>query len=399
MTSGWRIGSILGIPLLLNPAWFYSLILFSFVFSPLWQRAGWETGWAWLGGLMMSLLLFASVLLHELGHSLVARSQGISVNSITLFLFGGIASIEQESKTPGQAFWVAIAGPSVSFALSSLLFLLSLGLPKTMPIAIMLNQLAFINLVLALFNMIPGLPLDGGQVLKAAIWKLSGNRITGVRWAARVGQFLGWAAIFLGIAGVILLLRFSFLWLVLLGWFGIRRANGYLKMTKLQATMLQLQAGNAMRQDFRVVNANLTIQQFAATYLTDDPAVDLYYAETDGCYIGWVDTEALRSVERSLWETQPLSSILRPFEPSPTVRESTSLAEVIDQLETQQLQQLPVLSSEGMVTGVIDRADVAQALANYLNLLIPQPLLQQIKAEGQFPKELQLQGIAKDALK
>lgn len=399
MTSGWRIGSIFGIPLLLNPAWFYSLILFSFVFSPLWQRAGWETGWAWLGGMMMSLLLFASVLLHELGHSLVARSQGISVNSITLFLFGGIASIEQESKTPGQAFWVAVAGPSVSFVLSLLLFWLSLALPKPTPIAIMLNQLAFINLVLALFNMIPGLPLDGGQVLKAAIWKLTGSRIKGVRWAARVGQLLGWMAIFLGIAGGILLLRFSFLWLVFLGWFGIRRANAFLKMTKLQVTMLQLQAENAMRRDFRVVDASLTIQQFAATYLADDLAVDLYYAEADGSYVGWVETEALRSIERSLWEAQPLSSIIQPFEQSPTVQESTPLAAVIDQLETQQLQQLPVLSSEGVVTGVIDRADVAQALANHLDLLLPQSLLQQIKAEGRFPKELQLQGIAQDALK
>jgi Zn-dependent protease len=215
MTSGWRVGSILGIPFLLNPAWFYSLAMFTLFFGA--GQAGLEGTWAYATGLVMALLLFASVLLHELGHSLVARAQGITVNAITLFPFGGIASIEEESKTPGQAFRVAIAGPAVSFGLFILLVVLSLAAPETLfnlPLKNLLGDLANINFVLALFNMMPGLPLDGGQVLKAAIWQITGSRVKGVRWSAQTGQLLGWLAILLGIAGFLITFRFSFLWLV-----------------------------------------------------------------------------------------------------------------------------------------------------------------------------------------
>lgn len=413
MTSGWHIGSIWGIPLRLNPTWFYSLLLFAFFFSTDWQRAGWETGWAWAAGLLMALMLFASVLLHELGHSLVAQSQGIRVNAITLFPFGGIASIAQESQTPGQAFWVAIAGPAVSFALFVLLLLVSFILPENLPLKIMLSHLAVINLVLALFNMIPGLPLDGGQVLKAAIWRMTGSRIQGVRWAAQIGQLLSWAAIIIGIVGFLMPLwtallvgitgflsplRFSFLWLVLLGWFGIRRANAYRRVTTLQEAMLQLQAADAMRRDFRVVDADLTLQQFATTYLAEDPSVETYYAEANGCYVGLIAVEELRLIERSQWH-QTVRMLVKPLEQLPTVTEATCLAEVIDQLETQQLQRFSVLSTTGAVTGVIDRADIVQALAKKLHLLVPETVIEQIKQEGQFPSNLQLQGIARDALK
>lgn len=398
MTSGWRIGSIFGIPFLLNPAWFGSLVLFAFFFSADWLAAGWESSWAWLAGLLMSLLLFASVLLHELGHSLVAQSQGIKVNAITLFPFGGIASIAQESKTPGQAFWVAISGPAVSFALFVLLFVTSLALPATLPLKTMLNHLAGINLVLAMFNMLPGLPLDGGQVLKALIWQITGSRVKGVRWAAQAGELLGWLGIGSGLFGFLVSLRFSFLWLVLLGWFGVRRASAYRRVIALQEAMLQLSASAAMTRDFKVVDANLTLQEFTATYLTASDAT-VYYAETNGRYVGLVNVEALRSIERSLWNSQTVQDIVQPLGELPTVQDSTPLAQVIEQLEAQQVSRLPVLSSSAAVVGVIDRADVVQALANQLSLLVPQAVIEQIRTEGQFPPNLQLQGIAKDALR
>ena len=134
------------------------------------------TATAWSAGIVMALLLFASVLLHELGHSLVAQSQGIKVNSITLFLFGGIAAIEEESKLRAKLFKWRSPGPVVSIILFLLLRLASNVIPETTPFSIMVGDLARINLVVALFNLIPGLPLDGGQVLKAALWKITGDR-------------------------------------------------------------------------------------------------------------------------------------------------------------------------------------------------------------------------------
>jgi Zn-dependent protease len=402
MTSGWRIGSILGIPFLLNPAWFYSLAMFTLFFGA--GQAGLEGIWVWVTGLVMALLLFASVLLHELGHSLVARAQGIRVNSITLFPFGGIAAIEQESRTPGQAFRVAIAGPAVSFGLFMLLVILSLAVPDTLfnlPLKNLLGDLANINFVLALFNMMPGLPLDGGQVLKAAIWKITGSRVKGVRWSAQAGQGLGWLAILLGIAGFLMTLRFSFLWLVLLGGFGIRRASAYRRMVVLQEAMLQLQAADAITSEFRVVAADQTLEEFAAAYLTNastNPSeVEVYYAESEGRYLGLVPVEALRTTERSQWRQQQLDSIIQPFQT--TLLASTSLAAAIHQLETENLPRLPVLSAAGAVVGVFDRVTAVRALAAQLKLQVPAAVIEQIKATGQFPPSLQLQSVAQDALK
>ncbi len=394
MTSGWRIGSIFGIPFLLNPAWFYSLAMFTLFFG---AGLGLDGIWTWVTGLGMALLLFASVLLHELGHSLVAQSQGIQVNSITLFPFGGIASIEQESRTPIQAFWVAIAGPAVSFALFILLVLSSLALPEALPLKAMLVNLANINFVLALFNMMPGLPLDGGQVLKAAIWQFTGSRVKGVRYAAQAGQVLGWAAILLGIAGFLVTLRFSFLWLVLLGGFGIRRASGYRRMIVLQEAMLQLRVGEVMNREFAVVDANQTLEQFAADYLSK--ATEVYYAEADGRYVGLVDVEQLRTIERSAWSQQRLESLVQPWNSLPALSESMSVAEAIQQLEIHQLPRLPVLSSGGAVTGIVDRVMIVRALGQHLHLQVPEPVIQQIQAEGHFPPSLQLQSVARDALK
>ena len=216
MQTNWQIGSLFGIPLFLDPLWFVILGLTTLNFGLAYQQWGAIAGWS--AGLMMALLLFASVLLHELGHSLVAQSQGIKVNSITLFLFGGVAAIEEESKTPGQAFQVAIAGPAVSVILFFLLRLGSSLIPDSNPLNEMTGDLSRINLVVALFNLIPGLPLDGGQVLKAALWKVTGDRFLAVHWAAKAGQILGYCAIALGFAIDFFTREFiTGLWMVLIG--------------------------------------------------------------------------------------------------------------------------------------------------------------------------------------
>lgn len=398
MKSGWQIGSIFGIPLHLDPSWFFILALFTFSYGAVWQRTPWgAAGVGWIAGFIMALLLFASVLLHELGHSLVARSQGIQVNSITLFLFGGIASINQESKTPAQAFQVAIAGPTVSFLLSILLWILGLSFPLSAPARTVLTSLAEINLVLALFNMIPGLPLDGGQVLKAAVWKATGSRIKGVRWAARVGQALGWFGIIFGL-GAAFTQGISFLWIALLGWFGVRNASAYSSITDLQEALMNLNAGMAMTRDFRVVDANMLLQQFANEYLLNENQSLIYYASSEGRYRGIVSSDELRDIERSLWDKQSIQRIVHPLDEIPSVRENTPLTQVVDQLEAQSLRRITVLSPAGAVAGVIDRGDVVKTLAQKLNIPIPEAVIKRIKEEGIYPPGLQLHAIAKSAI-
>ena len=398
MQTNWKIGSLFGIPLFLDPLWFIILGLATLNFGVAYQA--WGIVLAWSAGIVMALLLFGSVLLHELGHSLVARSQGIKVNSITLFLFGGIAAIEEESKTPGKAFQVAIAGPAVSIALFLVFLLLANIMPDTSPAYMMVSDLARINLVLALFNLIPGLPLDGGQVLKAALWKATGNRFQAVRLAAKAGQILGYGAMVLGLVvdyrtGELV----TGLWISLLGWFGVRNASSYERVTILQETLLELVAANAMTRNFRVVDADQTLRSFADLYLLESTTPQVYFAESDGRYRGIVSIDDLRVVERSQWETQTLQTIVHPLTEIPTVAESTSLVEVINKLENEQLPRITVLSPAGSVSGMIDRGDIVQAVAQKLNLRITDAEIKRIKESGSYPPSLQLGAIAKSTAK
>ncbi|MTJ52171.1 site-2 protease family protein [Anabaena sp. UHCC 0253] len=398
MQTNWKIGTLFGIPLFLDPLWFVILGLTTLNFGFAYQQWGSIVGWS--AGLVMALLLFASVLLHELGHSLVAQSQGIKVNSITLFLFGGIAAIEEESKTPGQAFQVAIAGPAVSVGLFFLLRLGSSLLPDSTPLSSMTGDLARINLVVALFNLIPGLPLDGGQVLKAALWKVTGDRFQAVHMAAKAGQILGYAAIALGFAIDFFTREFiTGLWIVLIGWFAVRNANSYDRVTTLQETLLKLVASDGMTRNFRVVNANQTLREFADLYLLETTAPQVYFAAADGRYRGLVAINDLRTTQRSEWENQTLQSIVHPLNTIPTVTESTSLADVINKLEQEQIPQITVLSPADAVAGIIDRGDIVQALAQKLNLPITSLEIKRIKEEGNFPPSLQLGVIAKSLQK
>jgi len=394
MQTNWKIGSLYGIPLFLDPLWFVILGLTTLNFGFAYQQWGTVAGWS--AGLIMALLLFASVLLHELGHSLVAQSQGIKVNSITLFLFGGVAAIEEESKTPGEAFQVAIAGPAVSVMLFFLLRLAASVIPDSNPLSEMTADLSRINLVVALFNLIPGLPLDGGQVLKAALWKVTGDRFQAVHWAAKAGQILGYIAIALGFAIDFFSREFiTGLWIVLIGWFAVRNANSYDRVTTLQETLLKLVAADSMTRNFRVVDANQTLREFADSYLLETTTPQVYFAASDGRYRGLVAINDLRTTERSEWETQTLQTIVHPLNAIPTVIESTSLAEVINKLEIEQLPQITVLSPADAVAGVIDRGDIVQALAEKLNLPIDAAEIRRIKEEGSFPPGLQLGVIAK----
>jgi len=406
MQSGWRVGSLFGIPLLIDPSWFFILVIVTLSNALRWQYRypDWGVPVAWGTGFAMAILLFASVLLHELGHSLVAKVQGIRVQSITLFFFGGIAAIAQEPKTPGKAFQVAIAGPTVSFCLFLLLTLLTTLTPTTdTPLNVLFRDLAAINLVLTLFNMIPGLPLDGGQVLKAIVWKLTGSQIKGIRTAAKVGRFLGTFAILWGIAdvfGVTRTLGLPYgggLWGALIGWFVVQNASAYDRVTELQEAMLKVKAEDAMTREFRVIDAGMTLRKFADDYLITESRSPIFYAASNGRYRGVVNVEDLQRIERSEWETRTLLDIVHPLTEVPTVQESTSIVEVIQLLENQSLARVTVLSPAEAVSGVIDRGDIVKAIATKMNLRISDAAIKQIKEEGTYPPGLQLGAIAQAA--
>ena len=398
MGKNWRIGSLFGIPLYLDSSWFLILALVTFTNAGDMQLRGLVDSnfIAWSAGLISALLLFASVLLHELGHSLVALKQGIKVNSITLFLFGGLAAIERESQTPGEAFWVAIAGPGVSLLLWGLFVALGNFTTQSPLIGYLAQDLARINLILAIFNLIPGLPLDGGQVLKAAVWKATGDRVKGVYWASVTGQWLGWLGICLGLFIVFLGGDISGLWLALVGWFILQNASAYNRLTQMQESLLKLKASEVMTRQFRVVDAHLSLSQFASTYVSSEVTTPMaYYAASEGRYRGLVQVKDLQSIERSYWDQQTLLDIVHPFGEITSVNENTSLVEVIQRLEGIQEGIITVLSPSGAVGGVIDRGDIVRTVAKKLNLPVADTEINRIKMEGNYPTYLQLDALAK----
>ena len=411
MQSGWRVGTLFNIPLFIDNSWFLIVLLIAFSYgndTSIIELIG--PGGAWAFGFVYALGLFSSVLLHELGHSLVAQSQGITVNSIKLFLFGGVASIERESKTPEGAFKVAIAGPAVSIALFIIFLFVGRSIQLPEAAALMIGQLANINLVLALFNMIPGLPLDGGQILKAAVWKATNSRTAGVRWAARSGQFFGWGAIALGLVLSLnpALGLFAGLWPALIGLFILRNASAYKRMNTLQEELTKIKTSDAAIRDFRVLDANMTLRQFADEYLLNAETLEqlsddsktkqskpapIYFASSDGRYRGLVSIEGLRQVERSEWEHQTLQSIAHPLLEIPHVSENTPLTEAIQLMEEQKIPRLTVLTPADSVAGTLDRGDIVRALAKQLKFPVTEAIIQKIKEEGAYPAGLQLGAI------
>ncbi|TAD74020.1 MAG: site-2 protease family protein [Oscillatoriales cyanobacterium] len=392
MQGGWRVGSIFGIPLWVDPSWFLILLWFSAANSTEWP--GYPTGLAWILGLVTALLLFGSVLVHELGHSLAARSQGIAVNSITLFMFGGVAAIDRESKTPGGALQVAIAGPAVSLALFLMLTVVERSFPGS-SLAQLCDRLADINLVLAVFNMIPGLPLDGGQVLKALIWKVTGSRFKGVRWAAKAGQAIGWLGIFLA------LWLITFVpgglqgwWIGLIGWFCLRNAASYEQLSAIQEALMEETVERAMARDFRLVDGHLSLRDFVDRYLVaaDRPQ---YFVTLDGRDRGRIDPEALNVIDRDRWAWVRVVEAIEPLDQLVSLPTPTPLAQATLLLEDQHITSLVVVTPTGAVAGTLDRADIARAVTQRLKLSLSEAEFQRCKAEHCYPAGLNLGAIAR----
>lgn len=358
MNGTFRVGNLFGIPFYVNASWFLVLGLVT------WQYGGALAGLfptlgpvaPWLLGLFAALLLFASVLAHELGHSWVAIKQGIGVKSISLFLFGGLANLERESKTPAEAFWVAIAGPLVSLFLSGLLTAIGIGAALTGPAAAIVQLLASINLVLALFNLIPGLPLDGGNILKAIVWKITGNPYKGVIFASRVGQIIGWIAIATGIFGNI--------WNLVIGWFLLQNAGQSAQYATVQNQLAGLTAADALTAESPIVSQDLSLREFANNYVIGSTHTWRRFLVTDdaGQLVGAIDLDDLKTIPTSRWPEVLVQELLKPIEFSTTVKPELSLLEVVALLETLKVQELPVIRENGVLVGLVEKAEIARLL-------------------------------------
>lgn len=365
MNGSIRVGSVFGIPFYVHPSWFLVLGLVTFTYGAdlIAIFPGLGVGLSWLLGFVAALLLFASVLAHELGHSLVAIQQGIEVKSITLFLFGGLAMLEKESENPAQAFWVAIAGPAVSLALFALFTAIGISLPISGPLAALVSLLAFLNLILALFNLIPGLPLDGGNILKSLIWKVTGNPYKGVIFASRVGQALGWFGISLGILSVLGFSQIGSIWTLLIGWFLLRNAGYSAQSATIQNTLMGLKAEDAVIPNSPIVSAELSLREFVNNYVIGKDAWRKFLVTDEkGQLMGSLIVDDLKNVPTSNWSAIKVRELMQSIAFNITVHADRSLLEVVTLLEKEELTQLPVVRENGVLIGLLEKASIVHLL-------------------------------------
>jgi len=363
MFENLRVGTLFNIPIYINPSWFLVLALVT------WSDAEWlvyqfpQLGvLSWVLGLVTALLLFASVLAHELGHSLIARRQGVQVNSITLFIFGGLASLDKEAATPGESFRVAIAGPLVSFSLFGALNAVGYFSQLTGPVAAVVALLASVNLALGVFNLIPGLPLDGGNVLKALVWKITGKPYSGVAFASRVGQFFGWVGIGLGLASLLGISNIGSVWTLLVGWFLLQNAGQSAQAANVQRLMSDLTAADAIIPNSPVVAATESLRELANNHIIGNPIQWKKYLVTDaeGKLAGEVSITAMNKVPTSEWWNIKVESLVEPTSVQ-TVSETMPLLEVINQLD-EDTSELAVIGQDDRLLGLVEKASIIRRL-------------------------------------
>lgn len=365
MNGNIRVGNLFGIPFYINPSWFFVLGLITLTYGGELSQFPQLTGiMPWLLGFLAAILLFASVVAHELGHSFVAIAQGIEVKSITLFLFGGLATLGRESKTPLEAFLVAIAGPLVSLLLFGIFLIIGLNISLNAPMAAILSLLAYINLALGLFNLIPGLPLDGGNILKAIVWQVTGNPNKGVLFASRFGQFFGWLAIVIGALSILGITQFGSFWTLLIGIFLLQNAGFSAQSAKVQDFLSRYTAKDVISPNSPVVPINLTLRDFANNYVIGKQQWSKFLVtDSEGKLLGVVNVEDLKTIPTSQWTEVNIGRLLQTSESLKLVLSHTSLLDVVKILEGENLSQVTVVEENGTVLGLIEKASILTFLS------------------------------------
>ncbi len=365
MNGNIRVGNLFGIPFYINPSWFFVLGLITLTYGGELSQFPQLTGiMPWLLGFLAAILLFASVVAHELGHSFVAIAQGIEVKSITLFLFGGLATLGRESKTPLEAFLVAIAGPLVSLLLFGIFLIIGLNISLNAPLAAILSLLAYINLALGLFNLIPGLPLDGGNILKAIVWQVTGNPNKGVLFASRFGQFFGWLAIVIGALSILGISQLGSFWTLLIGIFLLQNAGFSAQSAKVQDFLSRYSAKDVISPNSPVVPINLTLREFANNYVIGKQQWSKFLVtDSEGKLLGVINVEDLKTIPTSQWTEVNIGQLLQTSESLKLVLSHTSLLDVVKILEGENLSQVTVVEENGTVLGLIEKASILTFLA------------------------------------
>src|SRR5512135_3469234 len=363
--SAISLGRILGIPIGLDYSWFliFALLTWSLATSyfPV-QFPGWPATQYWIVGAVTVVLMFCSVLLHELGHSVVALRYKIPVRSITLFVFGGVAQIGAEPPSAVAEFWIAIAGPVTSFALAILFGLLQPLVGALGPLLAIAKYLAYINGALALFNVIPGFPLDGGRVFRAVVWGITHSLHRATLIAANLGRFIAYGFI---VAGVWQIFGGNFgngLWIAFIGWFLESAASSQIRQQTIHDLLAGHHVSDAMRRDFTAISPETTLEQLVTEHILGGGRRALVVKQNDRV-VGLLTLHNIKAIPSSDWKTTRADQVMIPVAQMKRISPDAELTDALGEMDRDGVSQLPAMVGDE-IQGVLGRDDIITAVRN-----------------------------------
>ncbi len=370
-----KIGRILGIPIYIHPSWaiIFLMITFSLAGQYREQHPHWSDLQHYAVGILTSLLFFSSVLFHELAHSFVAQRYRIPVVSITLFVFGGIARIGREPASALQEFNIAVAGPLSSFFLAGVFYSLTLLFPYSEMLGALATWLAGTNAGLALFNLVPGFPLDGGRIFRAIVWGINHNFGKATRVAGASGKLIAYALIVTG-AGVAWKKELvSGIWLAFIGWFMLTAAQESVAQVAIRESLAGLRAADVMSNEIPTVPRNLSLEEYGAEVLRTGRRCHLVIA--DERLLGMMNVHTLNAVDRSEWDSTSVQAVMIPRERILWASPEELLLGLLERLLAADINQMPVVTPgpEGasQIVGMVSRDSILRVIQTRTELAAP----------------------------
>jgi Zn-dependent protease len=363
--QGIRVGRILGIPIYVDFSWILIFGVFCYALSDQFHSAHkeWTSDQAWATGIITSVLFFASVVLHELAHSVVAQAYKIKVLSITLFVFGGLARISREPSKPMQEFNIALAGPVASGLLGAIFLTLSLIFPNNAIVAAPLQYLAGANLLLAGFNLLPGFPLDGGRIFRAMVWGATKDFARATRVAGASGKLIAYALIAYGL-GSIFTKNYNNIWFVLIGLYLLNAAQASVAQITIRGALTGLCAADVMSQEVPTIPGNMSLEEYSNEVLRTGRR--MHIVTLGDRLSGLMNVAALNQVPRDEWSMNSVQAVMVPRDKIIWASPEEPLLRLLERLMAADVNQMPVVSHGGdgsaHIVGIVTRDAILRVI-------------------------------------
>jgi Zn-dependent protease len=365
--SSIKLGRVFGIEIGLHYSWFLIalLITLSLVAQFHAEHGEWDESVIWSAAVVTSLLFFASLILHELSHALTARARHLPVGAITLFALGGVSRIQREPQGPGTEFLIGFVGPLTSALVGGACLLLagaagwSPGAGPATPVQAVLYWLGHINFLLAVFNLIPGYPLDGGRVLRSLAWWVTGDAARATRIAARGGQAMAYLFIAYGLLRFFAGAGLGGLWFAFIGWFLLNAAGASYGQVEMLDRLRGVRVADVMERDCARVGSQARLQDVVDDLLRSGRRC--FVVVDGGAVVGLITPHELKEVPRERWGEVAVAEVMRPLERLHVVSPDSAVADSLEIMAREDVHQLPVVA-DGRLEGVVSRGDVIRVL-------------------------------------